>query len=79
VNELIPTLVENRFRIRRLAALAVSEGPAACAAADRVFEIVAAATHTKAFDVVGILGEIDNFNQAAQRAHSEMIASRSPR
>ena len=76
-NALLPILVENRFRIQRLVALAPSKGLAAYTAANRVFEEVAKVTQTRKANVEELRGHIDAFNHAARKAHSEMLASQS--
>jgi hypothetical protein len=75
-NDLLPVLAENRFRIQRLVAFAPSKGPAAFAAANRVFESVAKLTQARQGNVEDLRGQIDEFNHAARKAHSEMLSSR---
>ena len=77
VNDLLPVLKENSFRIQRLVALAPSQGPAAWAAANRLFESIAVLTKTRTANVEELRGQIDEFSHAARTAHSEMLASRS--
>lgn len=76
VNDLLPILFENRFRIRRLVALAPSKGPDAGAAANRVFEAVQKLMQSRQGNAEVISRLIDEFNYAARRAHAEMLSSR---
>ncbi len=78
-NDLLLVLVENRFRIQRLVALAPTMGPAAYSSASRVFEEVAKLTQTRQCNVEEFCGHIDEFNYAARKAHSEMLASQNLR
>jgi hypothetical protein len=75
-NALLPALVENHYRIQRLAALAPSKGSAGGKAAVQIVESVGRLTKTKMGNLDDIRREIDIFNNAVREAHSEMLASR---
>jgi hypothetical protein len=76
-NSLLPVLFENYVRIKRLAALAPSSGPAAEAAATQILESTEKLTKTRRFNLDDIRREIDVFNQTVRAAHSEMLSRRS--
>lgn len=77
-NALLPGLVENYFRIQRLAVLAPSRGAAAEVAATQILESTEKLTKTRTGNLGDLRREIDAFNQAVREAHSEMLASRNP-
>jgi hypothetical protein len=76
LNATLPVLVENHYRIQRLAALAPSMGPAAKRAAAALFESIQEFTVSKETNIEELRDKIDKFNFAVRDAHSEMIASR---
>jgi hypothetical protein len=75
-NALLPTLIENHFRIQRLIVLAPSKGTAAGKAAVQIVESVQQLTKTKMGNLADLRGEIDVFNRAVREADAEMLASR---
>jgi hypothetical protein len=75
-NALHPVLIENYFRIQRLAVLAPSGGSAAEAAATQVLESIEKLTKTRTGNLGDLRREIDAFNRAVRSAHAEMLASR---
>jgi hypothetical protein len=78
-NALLPALVEEYFRIQRLAVLAPSTGSAAERAATQIVESIEKLTKTRTGNLGDLRREIDAFNQAVREAHSEMLASRNLR
>jgi hypothetical protein len=76
INAALEVLIENRYRIQRLAVLAPSRGSAAEKAVDDLFSRIQEFTVTKKANLDDIRGKIDTFNRAVREAHSEMIASR---
>jgi hypothetical protein len=71
-------LMENYYRIERLATLAPSKGSAAKAAATKILESTEKASKTRRVPLGDLRLEIDAFNHAVREAHAEMLASRAP-
>jgi hypothetical protein len=76
MNKALDVLVENRYRIDRLAVLAASKGPVSQQAADDLFNSVRELFNSKRINLNELRDKIDAFNRAVRDAHSEMIASR---
>jgi len=74
-----PVLVENYFRIQRLAVLAPLRGPAAESAATELVASIEKLTKTRTGNLDDLRREINAFNQAVRTAHAEMLASRDPK
>ncbi len=70
-NEVHPALVENYFRVQRLALLAPSLGTEA-----DVVERISRLTRDRVGNLSDLRGDIDAFNKAVRQAHAEMLASR---
>ncbi len=76
VNATVAAILENRYRVQRLALLAPRTGSDAEKAASDLFEMIRDFTVTKKTNVEELRKNFDEFNQAARAAHSEMIAPR---
>ena len=76
MNKALDILVENRYRIGRLAVLATSKGTASQKAADDLFDSVRELFNSKRINLNELRDKIDTFNRTVRDAHSEMIASR---
>ena len=76
MNKALDMLVENRYRIDRLAVLAASNGPVTQKAADDLFNSVRELFNSKRINLIELRDKTDTFNRAVREAHSEMIASR---
>lgn len=74
VIETLPVILENLYRIQRLAALAAAKGPAAERAASDLFKNIQELIATKKGNVEELRRKIDSFNLTVREAHSEMIS-----
>ncbi len=76
MNAGVSSILENRFRIQRLALLASQTGSGAEKAAGDLFAMIRDFTVTRVTNVEELRKKIDEFNQAVRKAHAEMIAQR---
>lgn len=75
VNTTIAAILENLYRIKRLALLAPQQGALVEGLGTGLFEMIHDFTTTKKLNIDELRHMIDEFNRAVRDAHSEMIAT----